>query len=149
MKRIITLLIGIAATIILPANAFAQGEFIVSAAVYDSEGAIFGATVKEANTTSGVTTDSEGRFTLKLSSSDAYIEVSFMGYDSVSYKASEVPPIVILTTDIELLEDVVVVAYGTVSEREMTGSVSAVKADQLGKGIITSPASLLQAKAPA
>lgn len=146
MKRIITLLAAIATFMVMSANVFAQGGYVVKGVVSDSEGPIIGATVMEASTLTGTITDSEGRYTLKVSSADAIIEVSCMGYKTVSFKASEVLPNVILTADSEYLDDVVVIAYGTVKKEDLTGSVSALKADQLNKGVITSPASLLQGK---
>lgn len=55
---------------------------------------------------------------------------------------------VTLQEDQTVLQDVVVIGYGTVRKSDATGSVMSVEADQLNKGLATSPADLLQGKTP-
>ncbi|MBR0269660.1 MAG: SusC/RagA family TonB-linked outer membrane protein, partial [Prevotella sp.] len=55
---------------------------------------------------------------------------------------------IVLQDDAQLLKDVVVIGYGTVKKSDATGSVMSVEADQLNKGLATSPADLLQGKTP-
>ena len=146
MKRILTILAGIAASAVMSVSVFAQGGYTVKGTVADQAGPIIGAAVMEAGTTNGAVTDLDGNFVLKVSSADATVEVSCIGYATVSFKASEVPAQIILTDDSTFLDEVVVIGYGTVKKSDMTGSVSAVKADQLNKGVATSPTDLLQGK---
>ena len=146
MKRILTILAGIAASAVMSVSVFAQGGYTVKGTVADQAGPIIGAAVMEAGTTNGAVTDLDGNFILKVSSADATVEVSCIGYATVSFKASEVPAQIILTDDSTFLDEVVVIGYGTVKKSDMTGSVSAVKADQLNKGVATSPTDLLQGK---
>ena len=61
-------------------------------------------------------------------------------------KASEVPATVTLEEDTHFLDEVVVIGYGTVKKSDLTGSVSTVKADEINKGVITSPADMLRGK---
>lgn len=56
------------------------------------------------------------------------------------------PAKITISEDALFLDDVVVIGYGTVKKSDMTGSVSAVKADQLNKGVVSSPSALLQGK---
>jgi len=146
MKRIFTILVGIALSVVMSANASAQGGYEVKGTVSDQLGPIIGATVLEQGTTNGTVTDLDGNYTLKVSSESAVVEISCIGYSTVSFKASEVPASIVLTDDSTFLDEVVVIGYGTVRKGDMTGSVSAVKADQLNKGVVTSPTSLLQGK---
>ncbi len=124
----------------------AQGRYTVKGVVVDQTGPVIGATVVELGTSNGAVTGLDGDYSLNVASADALIEISCIGYTTVSFKASEVPSTVTLSEDTEFLDEVVVIGYGTVKKSDMTGSVSAVKADQLNKGIVTSPAELLTGK---
>lgn len=146
MKRIITFLAGIVLIATMSANVSAQGGYEVKGVVVDEIGPVIGASVMEAGTTNGTTTDLDGCYVLTVSSADATVEVSCIGYASLTFKASQMPATITLKEDSEFLEEVVVIGYGTVKKSDMTGSVSAVKADQLNKGVVTSPTDLLQGK---
>ena len=146
MKRFLSIVAGLALTAIMSANVFAQGGYTVKGNVTDPAGPVIGATVLEQGTSNGTVTDLDGNYTLKVSSADAIVEISCIGYSTVSFKASEIPAKVTLDEDSEFIDEVVVIGYGTVKKSDMTGSVSAVKADQLNKGIATSPTDLLQGK---
>ena len=56
------------------------------------------------------------------------------------------PATITLAEDSEFLDEVVVIGYGTVKKSDLTGSVSTVKADEINKGVITTPADLLRGK---
>ncbi len=147
MKRILTLFAATALCAVMSASVSAQsGGYEVKGVVVDQAGPVVGATVMEPGTTIGTTTDLDGNFSLKVSSSSAAVEISCIGYTTLTFKASQLPARIVLKEDSEFIEEVVVIGYGTVRKSDMTGSVSAVKADQLNKGVITSPADLLQGK---
>lgn len=146
MKRILTILAGIAVSAVMSVSVSAQGGYTVKGTVADQTGPVIAAAVMEAGTTNGAVTDLDGNFVLKVSSPDAIIEVSCIGYATVSIKASEVPARIILTDDTTFLDEVVVIGYGTVKKTDLTGSVSTVRADEINKGVITTPADLLRGK---
>lgn len=146
MKRILTILAGIVLSAAMSVNVSAQGRYEVKGTVADQSGPVIGATVAEQGTTNGTVTGLDGDYSLQVSSADAIIEVSCIGYATVTYKASEMPSNIVLAEDAEFLDEVVVIGYGTVKKSDLTGSVSSVKADQLNKGIATSPTDLLQGK---
>ena len=126
---------------------FAQnGGYQVKGVVVDSQGPVIGATVMEAGTTNGTSTGLDGDFILTVSSADATVEVSCIGYSSQTFKANAVPAEIFMVEDSEFLDDVVVIGYGTVKKSDLTGSVSTVKADEINKGVITTPADLLRGK---
>ena len=147
MKRILTavsiLLMGLIGTTV---SAQTTGGYQVKGVVVDSQGPVIGATVLEAGTTNGTSTGLDGDFILTVSSADALVEVSCIGYSNQSFTARNVPATIILQEDTEFLDDVVVIGYGTVKKNDLTGSVSTVKADEINKGTITSPADLLRGK---
>lgn len=146
MKKILTMIAGIALTIAMSADVLAQGAYTVKGTVVDQAGPVAGAAVMEAGTSNGAVTDMDGNFVLKVSSADATVEVNCMGYSTVSFKASAVPAQIVLTEDTTFLDEVVVIGYGTVKKTDLTGSVSTVRPDEVNKGIITTPADLLRGK---
>ena len=145
MKKILTILAAIALSGVMSVSAFAQG-YAVQGVVVDQLGPVIGAAVIESGTTNGSVTDLDGNFSLRVSSPDATIEVSCIGYTTQTFKASAVPATITLIEDNEFLDEVVVIGYGTVKKSDLTGSVSTVKADEINKGVITTPADLLRGK---
>ena len=143
MKRILTLL-GIILAFSLSLSA--QGGYQVKGTVVDATGPVIRATVMEAGTSNGVSTDIDGNYVLNVSSANASVQFSCVGYVSQSFKASQVPARVTLAEDAQMLQDVVVIGYGTVKKTDMTGSVTTVKADEINKGVISTPADMLRGK---
>ncbi|HIR72305.1 MAG TPA: TonB-dependent receptor, partial [Candidatus Coprenecus pullicola] len=141
MKRLMTMLIS--ATLLSLTSAFAQ--YTVKGRVVDELGPIAGAAVLEQGTLNGTETDMDGYFELTVPSASSIIEVRLIGYKVVTVPAGEVS-VIVLEEDTELLDEVVVIGYGTVKKEDLTGSVSTVRADQLNKGAITSPSEMLKGK---
>ena len=131
---------------IMGVSVFAQGGYEVKGVVVDAIGPIIGATVIEQGTANGASTGLDGDYVLTVSSADAVVEFSCIGYATQSFVASQVPAVVTLSEDALFLDDVVVIGYGTVKKEDMTGSVATVKADEINKGMISSPADLLKGK---
>ena len=143
MKKLLTL----AALLITACTlAFAQSGYTVKGVVVDEFGPVIGAAVIEQGTTNGTMTDMDGAFTLKVSSADAILEISCIGYTTLTFKASEVPAEITLSTDSIFLDDVVVIGYGSQTKKEVTGSVASLKADDFNKGAVSNPMGLLQGK---
>ena len=145
MKRIITA-VAIVLASIFATSVSAQSGYQVKGVVVDAQGPVIGATVMEKGTTNGTSTGLDGDYTLTVSSPAAVIEISCIGYATQTFAASQLPKTITLLEDTEFLDDVVVIGYGTVKKTDMTGSVSTVKADQVNKGMISSPSQLLAGK---
>ena len=141
MKKVLTTVI----LSILCVAAFAQG-YTVKGVVEDALGPVIGATVLEQNTTNGASTGLDGDFTLTVSSKDAMVEVTCIGYKTQTFKASEVPALIKLAEDAMFLDDVVVIGYGSQKKKEVTGSVASVKAEDFNAGSTTNPLGLVQGK---
>lgn len=147
MNRIVKTLAAIGITLMMSAvSVSAQSGYQVKGVVVDAQGPVIGATVIEKGSSNGCSTGLDGDYLLNVTGSDAIVEISCIGYTSVSFKASQLPSTVILKEDQLFLDDVVVIGYGTVKRSDMTGSVSSVKADQLNKGVVSSPTDLLKGK---
>ena len=124
----------------------AWAQYTVKGQIVDAVGPVIGAAVLEQGTLNGTESDMDGNFTLTVSSASSMIEISLIGYKTLVFQADQVPPIVTLEDDTEMLEEVVVIGYGTVKKEDLTGSVATVRADQLNKGAVTSPTELLKGK---
>ena len=143
MKRILT---SIAVLLAACATVFAQGGYQVKGVVVDEMGPVIGATVMEQGTSNGTSTGLDGDYVLTVSGPEAVIEVSCIGYATQTFAAKDLPATITLSEDTHFLDEVVVIGYGTVKKSDMTGSVSTVKADEVNKGVITTPADLLRGK---
>lgn len=128
----------------LSVEAFAQ-QIAIKGLVKDTAGEpIIGANVVVKGTTNGAITDFDGNFELNAQKGNILV-ISFIGYESKELPASPIMNIT-LKDDSQLLQDVVVIGYGTVKKNDLTGSVATVKADQLNKGMATTPTDLLRGK---
>ena len=104
----------------------------VSGNVVDETGeAVIGATVLEKGTQNATVTDFEGNFTIKMGSGKV-LTISFIGMQSQDVNVAGKDNIkVVLKEDANVLQDVVVVGYGTMKKTDLTGSVSSVNTEQL------------------
>lgn len=142
-RTILTLLLGL----FLSAGAFAQ-QISVKGTVKDQTGEpVIGANVLVKGTTNGVITDIDGKFVLQALEKDV-LQVSFMGYKTVEVKASSQPVVVVLQEDTELLDEVVVIGYGTTRKEDLSTAVSTVKIDDKLKSRPANLGSYLQGQMP-
>ena len=139
--RMLVLMLGL----FLSVSAFAQID--VKGHVKDAQGEpVIGATVRVVGTQTATVTDFDGNFALKANQG-ADITVTYVGYQDATVKAAR-SLVITLKEDNAVLNEVVVIGYGSVRKSDATGSVMSVEADQLNKGLATSPADLLQGKTP-
>jgi len=130
----------------LSVNTFAQ-QIVVKGIVKDTTGEpIIGANVIVKGTTNGTITDFDGNFLLNANKGDIII-ISFIEYRSQEAQAAASMNI-ILKDDTELLDEVVVIGYGSVKKDDLSGSVVAIKAEEMNKGAVTSPQELIMGKVP-
>ena len=128
------------------AFAYAQGGYGVSGSVEDALGPIVGATVVEEGTSNGTSTGPDGGYSLTVASPDSPVTISCLGYTSVTYQASQLPSTVVLKEDTQYLSEAVVVGYGSVRKDDMTGSVTAIRSEEINRGAVVSTQDLLKGK---
>ena len=126
--------------------ASAQEGYIVSGMVEDGSGPVAGAAVVELGTSNGTSTDLDGMFSLRVAGPQAEVEISCIGYASRTFVASQIPKVITLTEDSEFLDEIVVIGYGTVKKDDLTGSVSAIKAEDINRGAVTNTQDMLKGK---
>ena len=91
---------------------------------------VIGAAVKEKGTSNGVVSDIDGNFALEVGA-NATLEISYIGYKTLEVKASQQPMNITMVEDAEMLDEVVVVGYGSQRKSDLTGGITSVKAEQL------------------
>ena len=127
-------------------GAMAQ-QITVNGVVQDVQGEpIIGANILIKGTANGTITDLDGNFQL-TADADAILVISFIGYQTQELPAQPVMNIT-LRDDSKQLEEVVVIGYGSVKKNDLSGSVVAIKAEDMNKGAVTSPQELIQGKVP-
>ncbi len=138
---------GVAPTAEKPADK--DPEIVVSGVVTDEKGQpMTGVSVTVKGTTTGTTTNAEGRFSLTVPD-DAVLIFSYVGYESNEVTVNGRSTInVSLKPEDSPLERVVVVGYGTQRKRDLTGSISSVKGEEVARMPATNPISSLQGKVP-
>ena len=124
----------------------AQGGYGVSGTVVDEYGPVIGAAVVEQGTSNGTSTGIDGSYSLTVTGPSAMVEISCIGYASQTFEAAAVPSTVTLKEDTEYLDEVVVIGYGTVKKDDMTGSISAVKAEDINRGAVVNTQDMLKGK---
>jgi TonB-linked SusC/RagA family outer membrane protein len=128
--------------------AFAQGRKITGSVIDNTGEPVMGANVLEVGTTNGVITDLDGNFTLNVQP-NAKLQVSFIGYTSQTVAVGNQTNLKItLVEDSKALDEVVVIGYGVVKKRDLTGSVSSVKTEDIQKVASNNAMSAMQAKVP-
>ena len=133
--RMMVCLIGM----LLPMCIFAQ-QITVQGVVKDQTGeTVIGASVMEKGTTNGTITGIDGDFSLNMSSNGTLV-VSFVGYKTQEVQVKGQKQLqVVLSEDAEMLDEVVVIGYGTMKKSDLTGAVSSIG----NKDIKNSPVSNL------
>ena len=137
--RILALICGL----FISLGAFAQIQ--VKGNVKDDTGEpVMGATIRVVGEQGGTTSDFDGNFSI-TAPQGGQLTISFMGFQTVTVAARPVVNVT-LVEDAKLLEDVVVIGYGTVKKNDLTGSVATLKPDEKNHGLITNAQDMIQGK---
>ena len=121
-----------------------QQGVLVKGVVKDAKGEpIIGATVTEKGTKNATVTDFDGNYSLRVANRNATLVVSYIGFTSQEIKAGGD---VTLQEDNALLNEVVVIGYGTQRKGDVTSAVASVKAEDFNAGKIGDAAELVKGK---
>ncbi|WP_076931881.1 SusC/RagA family TonB-linked outer membrane protein [Proteiniphilum saccharofermentans] len=143
MKRWLSLLIWTISVCASAQNVTVRGT------VSDTSGeALIGVTVLVQGSSEGTITDVNGSYIINVSP-DAFLQFSYVGYISQSIEVGNLREInVVLEEDLQTLDEVVVVGYGVMKRRDLTGAVSSVKAADIEKVASSNAMQALQAQVP-
>ncbi len=131
---------------LLLVTAWAFAQTTVQGTVIDAANGepIIGASILEIGTTNGTITDFDGNFELNVQPG-AKLQFSYMGYKTQEL-AAQPKMAVKMGEDSELLDEVVVVGYGVVKKNDATGSVTAIKPDEMNKALTTTATDMISGK---
>ena len=133
------------ALLLVSSLTFAQSN--VSGTVKDANGEpLIGVSVLEVGTQNGAVTDMYGNYKLNVKPG-AKLKISYIGFTPQTVKAGSNSQIV-LQEDNTALNEVVVIGYGTMRRKDVTSSITTVKAEDLNQGVFTDPGQMLQGKVP-
>ncbi len=120
----------------------------VSGIVTDEKGIpLPGASVNEEGTKNGVATDFDGKFTITVASNQSVIVVSFVGYKDKKVTANQSVLNIQLEPDATNLQEVVLIGYGSLSKKDVTGAVSSITSKDMNQGALVNPLQLISGKA--
>ncbi|WP_298239092.1 TonB-dependent receptor [uncultured Algibacter sp.] len=106
-----------------------------------------GANILEKDTTNGTQTDFDGNFSLEVSSENAIIVISYIGYESQQITVSNQSTFnIVLQPDLLGLNEIVVIGYGSMKKSDLTGAVSSVSGDDLLKVASNRPVEAIQGR---
>ncbi len=129
----------------LAASAFGQ-DIVVKGHVKDATGEpIIGATIRVDGTQGGTITDIDGNFSIKADAKSV-LKISYIGYETATVSAGKSINITLKEDAATKLDDVVVIGYGRAKKNDLTGSVTAMKPDEMSKGITNSATDMLVGK---
>ncbi|HEY3406499.1 MAG TPA: TonB-dependent receptor plug domain-containing protein, partial [Ohtaekwangia sp.] len=137
----------VAVLLSLAAAAQAQSVTVKGKVTSSDDGTTMpGVNIVEKGTSNGTVTDANGEYSLTVSEG-ATLVFSFVGYTAQQLAVSGKSVIdVSLVSDFTSLSEVMVVGYGTVQKKDLTGSVAKIGAEDFNKGIYLAPAQLLQGR---
>ncbi|MGI9532316.1 SusC/RagA family TonB-linked outer membrane protein [Lutimonas sp.] len=119
----------------------------VSGTVTGDEGPLPGVNVIVKGTSNGASTDFDGNYSLDNLSGDAVLEFSSLGFVTQEVTVNGQTTInVVMETDSEALDEVIVIGYGTTTVKDATGAVASVSSDDFNGGAIASAEQLIQGK---
>lgn len=126
--------------------AFAQNR--VTGTVKDKTGMpLPGVNVLEKGTTNGSITDVDGKYIINVEKGKT-LQFSYIGFTTQEITVNKSTINVTLQEDLQALDEVVVIGYGSMSRKDVTSSITSVKAEDMNIGVVTSPAQMLQGKVP-
>ena len=131
--------------LILPLAVHAQTKKVSGIVTDETNEPLIGVTVVVPETTVGVTTDIDGRYTITLPDGKNQIRFSFLGCETQTLTVTGATINVKMMPQSNTLTDVVVIGYGTIRKSDLTGSVSNVSSKDFNAGV-SSPEQLINGK---
>ncbi len=127
-----------------PEGTAVRGKGVITGVIYDETGEpMIGATVRVKNSKEAVATDLDGRFTINADKGQT-LQVSYVGYNPQEVKVTSDDMHIDMTDNNNTLSEVVVIGYGAVKKKDLTGAVASIKGDELASKKTTTLSTALQ-----
>ena len=146
LKRLLVMLVSV---VLFTIPALSQNK-VVTGKVTDSKdgSALQNATVKVTGTNIITQTDATGAFKFRVPASAATLTISSVGYATQEVSIGEGDISVKLVATTTALNDVVVIGYGTVRKKDLTGTINKIGTKDFNQGVVTTPEQLITGKIP-
>ena len=136
-KSMLRKLLSFAFFLLVSTYAFAQNT--VTGTVTDNTGMpLIGVSVIEKGTTNGNVTDIDGKYRIHVEKGKTLV-FSYIGYVNQEIEVNSNIINIMMAEDNQLLDEVVVIGYGSMQRKDITSSITTIKAEDLNVGIMTSP----------
>ena len=132
----------------IPSIVNADNRKIHGVVVDETGECLIGATIKEKGTNNATITNYDGLFTIEVTSSKPVLEVSYVGYETVSYPVTSNKVKIVMSVSTVSLDAVVVVAYGTQKKVTVTGSIASIGNDEIKKSSAPNITAAIAGKLP-
>ena len=144
MKKLVTFLL----LCLVGVSSSAFGQSRITGKVVDSKDQpVIGATITVIGTNLGVTTDREGNFTMNNVPEGGTLQASFIGYETISLPINGRTTFnIVLNENVQQIDELIVVGYGTAKKSDLTGSVARVGAEDLQLSSSADPLQSLQGR---
>lgn len=127
----------------------AQSIRVTGTVTDDKSEPIIGATIAVKGTATGIITDFDGKFNLDVPNENAILEFSYIGFEKQEIKVGARRTFDIkMREDQQMLDEIIVVGYGTQKRANLTGAVGTVNSEELTSRIMPNTSSLLQGRVP-
>ena len=123
-------------------------NYVIKGTVNDENGMpILGASVLEKNTTNGTETNFDGNFSISVSKKSTTLIISYLGYTTKEVAVNDENNInIVLSESTTGLNEIVVIGFGRVKKRDLTGAVSSVKSEDISLAPVISPIEAIQGR---
>jgi TonB-linked SusC/RagA family outer membrane protein len=149
LKKKLKILLLLATSILLSINLYAQ-QITVRGTVEDNRGETLpGVSVVIKGTTQGTITDVSGEFTIQVPDENATLRFSYLGYNTKEVIVGSRRTLKItMAEEIASLDEVVVIGYGTVKRRDLTGAVASVRGEEIAANPVSNITQAIQGRLP-
>ena len=148
MKHLCRVCLLIGSILFTPVIMYAEIKTVNGVVVDETGEYLIGATVRERGTTNATVTNYEGVFSLKLTTSEPALEVTYIGYETATYPVRSSQMKIVMKVASKLLEETVVVAYGTQKKVTVTGSIASIGNEDIKKSSAPNITAAIAGKLP-
>jgi len=148
IKKLTLLALLLIAILAMPIQGFAQQSRTISGVVLgENDDPVIGATVTVPGTSVGTATDVDGKFQLTVPAGHLNVQVSYLGYQSKTASFSSQNNLTVkLVPEDKVLDELVVIGYGAVKKRDLTGAISTVKSSDIVLAPVTNPLEAIEGR---
>jgi len=134
--------------VVSPEILFGQSYTFKGSVIDEDSQPIIGVSILEKNTNNGTITDIDGNFSLKVASSQAYVQLSYLGFKNLEFRLDTVTNFTFtLEQDSKVLEDIIVTGYRKETRTDVSTAIASIKSKDIDKLVVSGVEQALQGQA--